>query len=132
MLYSISTMTRHKRTPLNSDSPSARVFGYCRVSTDGQAQEGHSLGDQESRIRGYAQSHGLVVSEMFVEAGVSAGKRLTLRPKGAQLLATLRSGDHVIATKLDRMFRSAQDALNVAADLRDKGVHLHLLDIGGE
>lgn len=30
------------------------------------------------------------------------------------------------------MFRSAQDALNVAADLRDKGVHLHLLDIGGE
>jgi DNA invertase Pin-like site-specific DNA recombinase len=108
------------------------VFGYCRVSTDGQANEGHSLGDQESRIRGYAQSHGLAVNDMFVEAGVSAGKRLTLRPKGALLLAALRPGDHVIATKLDRMFRSAQDALNVAADLRDKGVHLHLLDIGGE
>src|SRR6266568_1550229 len=108
-------MTRHKRTTSNSDSSSqSRVFGYCRVSTDGQAQEGHSLGDQESRIRGYAQSYGLVVSEMFVEAGVSAGKRLTLRPKGAQLLAALRPGDHVIATKLDRMFRSAQDALNVA------------------
>jgi putative DNA-invertase from lambdoid prophage Rac len=126
-------MTRYKKTPPNSDSAQpGRVFGYCRVSTDGQAQEGHSLGDQESRIRGYAQSHGLEVNDMFVEAGVSAGKRLTLRPKGAQLLAALRPGDHVIATKLDRMFRSAQDALNVAADLRDKGVHLHLLDIGGE
>jgi putative DNA-invertase from lambdoid prophage Rac len=129
-------MTRHKRTgretPIGDANQTPRVFGYCRVSTDGQAQEGHSLGDQESRIRGYAQSHGLKVDEMFVEAGVSAGKRLTLRPKGAQLLAALRSGDHVIATKLDRMFRSAQDALNVAADLRDKGVHLHLLDIGGE
>ena len=126
-----STRTR-RETPISEANQTPRVFGYCRVSTDGQAQEGHSLGDQESRIRGYAQSHGLSVDEMFVEAGVSAGKRLTLRPKGAQLLAALRSGDHVIATKLDRMFRSAQDALNVAADLRDKGVHLHLLDIGGE
>ena len=140
LCYCITTMTRRTRTrretpigaPIGGTNQTNRVFGYCRVSTDGQAQQGHSLGDQESRIRGYAQSHGLKVDDMFVEAGVSAGKRLTLRPKGAQLLAGLRSGDHVIATKLDRCFRSAQDALNVAADLRDKGVHLHLLDIGGE
>jgi DNA invertase Pin-like site-specific DNA recombinase len=69
---------------------------------------------------------------MFIEAGVSGGKRLSNRPKGAELLATLRPGDHVISTKLDRCFRSACDALNVADDLRKKGVRLHLLDIGGE
>ena len=34
--------------------------------------------------------------------------------------------------KLDRCFRSACDALNVAEDFRVKGVHLHLLDIGGD
>jgi putative DNA-invertase from lambdoid prophage Rac len=63
---------------------------------------------------------------------VSGGKRLARRPKGAELLKTLRSGDHVIATQLDRIFRSAVDALNVAADLLDRGCHLRLLDIGGE
>src|SRR4051812_23919487 len=104
-----------------------RVFGYVRVSTDGQAQNGHSLADQESRIRGYAQSLGLDVDAMFIEAGVSASKKLSIRPKGTELLASLRSGDHVISTKLDRMFRSASDALNVAADFREKRVHLHMM-----
>jgi DNA invertase Pin-like site-specific DNA recombinase len=103
-----------------------------RVSTDRQSQEGHSLADQERRLKGYAQSIGVPVADVFIEAGVSGGKRLSIRPKGAQLLAKLRRGDHVIATKLDRMFRSASDALNVAEDFRAKGIHLHLLDIGGE
>ena len=48
------------------------------------------------------------------------------------MLSTLESGDHLIALKLDRLFRSASDALNVAAQLRERGIHLHLLDIGGE
>jgi DNA invertase Pin-like site-specific DNA recombinase len=102
------------------------------VSTERQSSEGHSLPDQERRIRGYAESLGLAVDGIFIEAGVSGGKRLSQRPKGADLLASLRAGDHVIATKLDRMFRSACDALNVAEYLRGKGCHLHLLDIGGE
>jgi DNA invertase Pin-like site-specific DNA recombinase len=120
-----------KRTATKTDG-TPRCYGYARVSTDRQSNEGHSLGDQESRIRGYAQSVGLTLDAVFVEAGVSGGKRLSLRPKGGELLATLRPGDHVIATKLDRCFRSACDALNVAEDFRAKGVHLHLLDIGGD
>jgi DNA invertase Pin-like site-specific DNA recombinase len=120
-----------KRTATKTDG-TPRCFGYARVSTERQSNEGHSLADQEQRIRGYAQSAGLTLDGMFVEAGVSGGKRLSLRPKGAELLATLRPGDHVISTKLDRCFRSACDALNVAEDFRVKGVHLHLLDIGGD
>lgn len=123
--------TKTTRTqPVPADTP--RTFLYARVSTDRQSSEGHSLADQERRLRGYAESVGLTVTEMFIEAGVSGGKRLALRPKGAELIANLRPGDHVIATKLDRMFRSACDALNVAEDFRRSGIHLHLLDIGGE
>jgi DNA invertase Pin-like site-specific DNA recombinase len=120
-----------KRTATKTDG-TPRCFGYARVSTERQSNEGHSLADQEQRIRGYAQSVGLTLDGVFVEAGVSGGKRFSARPKGAELLATLRSGDHVIATKLDRCFRSACDALNVAEDFRNKGIHLHLLDIGGD
>ena len=38
----------------------------------------------------------------------------------------------VIAPKLDRLFRSALDALKVVEDLKKRGVALHLLDLGGD
>ena len=125
-------MSKAGRAKRSSTEDGGRVFGYCRVSTERQSTEGHSLADQESRIRGYAQSVGLTLTETFVEAGISGGKRLAQRPKGSQLLARVQPGDSIIATKLDRMFRSACDALNVVEDCREKGIHLHLLDIGGE
>ena len=37
-----------------------------------------------------------------------------------------------IAPKLDQLFRSALDALQVVEDLRKRGVSLHLLDLGGD
>jgi putative DNA-invertase from lambdoid prophage Rac len=41
-------------------------------------------------------------------------------------------GDIVIAAKLDRLFRSALDALKVVESLKGRGVKLHLLDLGGD
>jgi putative DNA-invertase from lambdoid prophage Rac len=40
--------------------------------------------------------------------------------------------DLVIAPKLDRMFRSALDALQVVEALKTRGVKLHLIDLGGD
>ena len=47
-------------------------------------------------------------------------------------LAGLRRCDIVIAAKLDRLFRSALDALQVVESLNTRGVKLHLLDLGGD
>jgi hypothetical protein len=41
-------------------------------------------------------------------------------------------GDVVIAAKLDRLFRSAIDALTVVEDLRKRVLALHLLELGGD
>jgi putative DNA-invertase from lambdoid prophage Rac len=54
------------------------------------------------------------------------------RPAGGRLLSRLKKGDVVIAPKLDRLFRSALDALQVVEDLKKRGVSLHLLDLGGD
>jgi putative DNA-invertase from lambdoid prophage Rac len=54
------------------------------------------------------------------------------RLKCGPLFAKLEKGDIVIAAKLDRLFRSALDALNVVASLKERGVFLHLLDLGGD
>jgi DNA invertase Pin-like site-specific DNA recombinase len=38
----------------------------------------------------------------------------------------------VITAKLDRMFRSALDALDVLAKLKTRNVSLHMIDLGGD
>jgi putative DNA-invertase from lambdoid prophage Rac len=46
-------------------------------------------------------------------------------------LATIGKGDVVVSAKLDRAFRSAADALAVLEEMKDQGVDLHLIDLGG-
>jgi putative DNA-invertase from lambdoid prophage Rac len=53
---------------------------------------------------------------------VSGSVPVADRPKGGALFAALRKGDVVIAPKLDRLFRSALDALTVVEDMRKRGV----------
>src|SRR3984885_5811892 len=108
------------------------VYGYCRVSTVRQAAEGESLEVQKRQIEGYAHMHGLALDDVFVEEGVSGSVPVAERPAAGPLFAKLTKGDVVIAPKLDRLFRSALDALKVVEDLRKRGVALHLLDLGGD
>src|SRR3954451_8961606 len=108
------------------------VFGYARVSTARQANDGESLDVRRRMIEGYAHMHGLTLDEIVVEEGVSGSVPLNDRPAGGALLAKPKTGDIVIAAKLDRCFRSALDALNVVEQLKTRGVKLHLLDLGGD
>jgi putative DNA-invertase from lambdoid prophage Rac len=108
------------------------VFGYVRVSTTRQATEGESLAVQQRTIEGYAMMHGLLLDRVFVERGVSGSKPLLERPEGSALLDVLSAGDVVITAKLDRMFRSALDALDVLSRLKKAGVALHMIDLGGD
>jgi DNA invertase Pin-like site-specific DNA recombinase len=97
-----------------------------------QADEGESLDVQQRQIAGYAQMHGLAVEKIFVERGVSGSKPLADRPQGTALLAALQPGDVVITPKLDRMFRSALDALEVLGRMKQRGIALHMIDLGGD
>jgi DNA invertase Pin-like site-specific DNA recombinase len=103
-----------------------------RVSTARQASDGESLEVQQRQIKGYADMHGLALTDVLVEEGVSGSAPIDTRPVGGPLLARLQTGDGVIAAKLDRMFRSALDALQVVERLRAASVKLHLLDLGGD
>jgi putative DNA-invertase from lambdoid prophage Rac len=109
-----------------------RVFGYSRVSTSDQANEGVSLDVQRQQIAGYAMMKGWTVAAMFVEEGVSGSVPLADREQGRAMLATVRKGDVIITAKLDRAFRSAADALAVLEEFKDQGVGLHIIDLGGD
>jgi DNA invertase Pin-like site-specific DNA recombinase len=90
-----------------------KAVGYVRVSTEEQEREGISLAAQKDRIKSYAAMQGLDLIAIYEEQ-VSAGKPLAKRGEGKKLVDALAAKDgprHVIAVKLDRLFRCAQDAL---------------------
>ena len=111
----------------------AIVYGYVRVSSMGQV-EGESLETQSKQITSYAISKGWTVDleNIFVEAGVSGGTEFQERPEGQKLMSNLKTGDVLIFTKLDRAFRNVRNAFNTLHELKEKGICVHFLDLGGE
>jgi DNA invertase Pin-like site-specific DNA recombinase len=107
------------------------IHGYIRVSTADQAKDGRSsLADQERRIRGIAMSHGADDCPIWKDDDISGSIPLGDRPAGKRMLAAARRGDVIVASKLDRIFRSSRDALNQAEDLHKSGIDIILIDFG--
>jgi DNA invertase Pin-like site-specific DNA recombinase len=110
-----------------------RSILYLRVSTLEQLK-GVSLEAQEERLRAYCQMAGLELASTDVirEEGVSASVPVFKRPGGARLLERVDNGiGNVVALKLDRLFRDAEDALRQTKAWDHAGVTLHLIDMGG-
>jgi site-specific DNA recombinase len=110
-----------------------QAIGYVRVSTEEQSKEGVSLEAQQERIRAYAAMRGLELVHIYVEQGVSGKIPLRQRPEGMKLVQAIskKRAKHVLTLKLDRLFRSAADALDQTARW-DKGkIALHIIDMGG-
>ena len=107
---------------------------YLRVSTADQAEHGVSLDAQQERLTAYAIANGLEVAGILRESAISGTIPLADRPEGEKLTEMVSSGQvrHVIALKLDRLFRSAVDALSTTAEWDKQGIALHLVDMGGQ
>jgi putative DNA-invertase from lambdoid prophage Rac len=113
----------------------AMILGYARVSPGDAADAGRSSYQiQTDIIEGFARTRGVdkYGVQIFTDAGVSGAVKLASRPAGADLLAAMSQGDIVIASKLDRMFRSASDAIAMFEEFKARGVHLVLYDISNE
>ena len=108
------------------------VFAYSRVSTIKQAEEGVSIEVQEDQIKNYAKLKGPGRNTWISDKGVSGSIPLAERDGGSRLFQEAKSGDIIICAKLDRMFRSARDALNVLEQFKSRGVSLHFIDLGGD
>jgi len=111
------------------------LLGYARVSTSEQAgDDRYSLESQEKVIRGFAMAKGFNQFDVsvYTDPGGSASVPLRQRPSGKRMLEDAKAGDTVIASKLDRMFRSAGDALNMTEIFKERNINLVLFDLGTE
>jgi site-specific DNA recombinase len=125
---------RKQRIQGHTGRHATAAIGYVRVSTQEQADHGISLDAQEARIRAYATMRDLDLVAVVMDAGVSAGKyTLEEREGGQRVLAEVHRGEvrHVIALKLDRLFRNTIDCLTTVQAWDKAGVSLHLVDMGG-
>ena len=112
------------------------AIGYVRVSTVRQVEEGNSIQSQIEDVRNYAKSRGLILRSrnIVIDDGTSGGIPLWERPNAQRLLKLVESGryNHVIVTKLDRMFRLTNDAIMSIDEMKEAGVSLHIINMGGQ
>ena len=97
------------------------IYGYERVSTKGQAKEGNSLEAQEKALKDAGAT--VIFSDTFT------GTKNT-RPELDKLLKKIESGDKLIVTKLDRIARSVSQGTEIIESLLQKGVIVHVLNMG--
>lgn len=106
-----------RRAPKTSAEPKSRAaIGYCRVSTDQQAQDGVSLAAQEQKIKEYCSLNGLELLRVEVDDGYSA--KTLERPALSRALAALDAGEAgaIVVYKLDRLSRSLRDLLSLVEE----------------
>ena len=97
------------------------IYGYARVSTTGQSIHGNSLEDQTRALQNYGCRE--IVTEAFT------GKSME-RPTFSALFQKLEPGDTLVVTKLDRFARTAIDGVSAVRELFDRGVRVHILNMG--
>jgi len=99
-----------------------KMIGYCRVSTSGQAEHGHSLDWQASRLQEVCEREGFDLVRVITEAESGTKDRDGLAEAQAAVLAGEAQG--IIAPKLDRLGRSTIAMLRFQAWCVDNGVDL--------
>lgn len=105
------------------------VYGYTRVSTDEQVK-GSSLSEQAKKIEAIAALRDSKVKAIFTDGGVSGSVDFSERPEGSKLISILKKGDVLVVAKLDRLFRSANNATSMIDDFKAKGIALVICDFG--
>lgn len=94
-----------------------RAAIYTRVSTEQQAEDGYSLGEQRTRLEAFCIANNYEIFDFYEDAGFS-GKDLH-RPAMERLIhdAEHKSFNMVIVLKLDRLSRNQRDILYLLEDV---------------
>ena len=98
---------------------------YIRVSTEDQAREGFSLGEQEEKLKALCNYKGYEIYKVYCDAGISV-KDMEHRPKFQEMLKDMQEGkiNYIVAYKLDRVTRSVRDLEELITLLEQNNCYL--------
>ena len=108
---------------MNNERKIAAV--YIRVSTEDQAREGFSLGEQKEKLLQLCAFKEYEVFKVYEDAGISA-KDMEHRPAFQEMLQHMRDGkiNYIVAYKLDRVTRSVRDLEELILELEKYNCYL--------
>ena len=108
---------------MNNERKIAAV--YIRVSTEDQAREGFSLGEQKEKLLQLCAFKEYEVFKVYEDAGISA-KDMEHRPAFQEMLQDMRDGkiNYIVAYKLDRVTRSVRDLEELILELEKYNCYL--------
>jgi DNA invertase Pin-like site-specific DNA recombinase len=98
------------------------IFGYCRVSTKGQAKDGNSLEAQEQEILSRYND-----AQIYKEAYTGT---TTDRPVFNDVIQKMKEKDMLVVSKLDRLARNTEEGIKIVKDLFKKKCSVHVLNVG--
>lgn len=104
------------------------AYGYIRVSTIMQVNDGFSLDAQESKISTEANKHNLFLKSLYIDRGLSGGsmdKRLALK----SMRAVINKDDWIIIASISRLARNTKELLELVEEIEKKGAHLLIIDL---
>ena len=97
-----------------------KLIGYARVSTRAQ--------DADRQITDLLGA-GVRRDDLYTDRGVSGAR--ASRPGFDKALDALQEGDTLVITTLDRLGRSTANMLDLSLALRERGIGLRVLNLGG-
>lgn len=108
---------------MNNERKIAAV--YIRVSTEDQAREGFSLGEQKEKLLQLCAFKEYEVFKVYEDAGIST-KDMEHRPAFQEMLQDMRNGkiNYIVAYKLDRVTRSVRDLEELILELEKYNCYL--------
>jgi site-specific DNA recombinase len=108
------------------------IIGYCRVSTDEQADNGFSLSHQEETINKYCRENDHRIIKIFKED--FSGFKTFKRPSWIQLETFVKEAskttkiDAVICTRWDRFSRNESEASTKIKEFRKKEIKVIMIE----
>ena len=111
---------------IEKDVPKQMIAGiYIRVSTEDQAREGFSLGEQQERLEELCKFKKFKVHKIYQDAGISA-KDMEHRPSFQAMMNDMKKGkiNCIVAYKLDRVTRSVKDLEALITELEENDCYL--------
>lgn len=98
-----------------------KAYGYIRVSTTMQSQDGVSLGNQRDRIQALCVASGYDLCGMFEDSGLSGSKVSNRNGLKTALDTVTKEKAVLVVYSLSRLSRSITDAIEITKRLQKSG-----------
>src|SRR5947209_1369628 len=107
-----------------------RVFSYLRLPISGDPDAYRA--ECQARVEAYSGESipGLPLAGVFVEESAMRRRAFARRPAAGRLRHEVEPGDHVVIVDSALAFRCWADLFEAARAWQEKGVHVHLIDLG--